>query len=149
LMSPRKDSQRTVGRVIRIIAVAVLCGFLLVAYWLRDDIWRILSGPGRADVTVLSSALDQAYAAIDPRAVSSSIIAIDGHATRHDHVEISRDSSLTRANLEITRAAERAGGLVLYGLESSDDRGRKQGVTLGISDGDSIIRQIRLEKRIR
>ena len=148
-MSARKDSQRTLGRVIRITAVAVLGGLLLVAYWSRDDIRLRLLGPDRADAAVLSSELDRAYALIDPRTVSTSSITIEGRATRHDHLQISRDSSLIRANREITRAVERAGGLVLYGLESSDDRGLKQGVTLGISDGDSIIREIRLEKRIR
>ena len=49
----------------------------------------------------------------------------------------------------LTRAIEKAGGEVLFGIESTDSRRRWQAVTMGISDGDSLVREIRLEKRIR
>ena len=68
---------------------------------------------------------------------------------RCDLLELSRETSVFRANHEITHAVEKAGGRIEYGLDSSDERRRWRTVTLGISDGDSLIREIRLKKRIR
>jgi hypothetical protein len=71
------------------------------------------------------------------------------HQIAQDRLELPGESSLLRANLIITRAVETAGGTISYGIESVDERRRWQAVTLGITDGDSLIREVRLEKRLR
>jgi hypothetical protein len=62
---------------------------------------------------------------------------------------LDRGGSVLRANLVITRAVERAGGDILYGVESTDRKRRWQTVTLGVSAGDSLIREITLVSRLR
>jgi hypothetical protein len=66
-----------------------------------------------------------------------------------DRVVLPRGASVLRANLAITRAVEKAGGTVLYGVESTDSKRRWQTVTLGISAGDSLIREVMLVSRVR
>jgi len=72
----------------------------------------------------------------------------DGGLPR-DRVVLPGGASVLRANLTLTRAVERAGGTVLYGIESIDSKRRWQTVTLGISAGDSLIREVMLVGRVR
>jgi hypothetical protein len=103
----------------------------------------------RADAGLVHQAIDSVYAILEPRRVSTSTAGAGEHQVRCDRLELERDSSMMRANHHLTRAVERAGGDVVFGIESTDQKRRWQTVTLSISDGDSIIRQVALEKRIR
>ena len=81
--------------------------------------------------------------------MTTSTVRLGGDEITQDRLELHRKRSMLRANLEITRAVERAGGEITYGIESIDEGRRWETVTLGISDGDSLIREVRLEKRLR
>jgi hypothetical protein len=131
-----------------IVVVAVLCAGI-AAYMLQKPVRLIFASRERADAAVLERAIDSVYAVVTPAEVSSSSVDLDGLQVRCDLIELPRDASLIRANLAIKRAVEKAGGEVVYGVESSDDRRRWQTVTLGVSDGDSLIREIRLTQRVR
>ena len=116
---------------------------------MRSPARNIFSRPHRADAVRLAEAIDSAYTRIQVRKVKTSTVDLGRRQVRHDDIELARTSSVLRANLEITRSVEKAGGTVLYGIESTDDRRRRQFVTLGISDGDSLVREIGLVRRIR
>jgi hypothetical protein len=131
-----------------IVIIAVVCAGIAV-YMLQEPVRLILASRERADVAVLERAIDSVYAVVTPSEVSSSSMDLDGLQVRCDLIELPRDASLIRTNLAIKRAVEKAGGEVVYGVESSDDRRRWQTVTLGVSDGDSLIREIRLTQRVR
>jgi hypothetical protein len=149
-MARRKEPTRKRKSALRtLLLVIIVCSLGLAAYTLKDSLHRYVRGEQRADITTLEQAMDSAYAAIAPRKISTSVVTLDELEVRHDRLELSRDGSLFKANLEITRAIEKAGGEVLFGIESSDTRRRWQAVTMGVSDGDSLVREIRLEKRIR
>jgi len=120
-----------------------------VAVYLNLPITKIFSRPNRPPAGVLEQALDSAYARIEPQAVSTSRVAVAGRTVRQDLVELARSSSTLRANLEITREVEKAGGEVAYGIESRDTKARRQVLTLGISDGDTLVCEVRLERRTR
>jgi hypothetical protein len=92
--------------------------------------------------------VDSAFVALDPQEVSAATDAGDSEKPR-DRVVLSRGASVLRANLIITRAVEKAGGTVLYGIESFDSKRRWQTVTLGISAEDSLIREVLLVSRVR
>ena len=105
--------------------------------------------PRSADPEVLASALDSVYITLPVKAIKTLTPRDNETGIRCDRLVLDSQSSIVRANLAITRAVKRAGGEVVYGVDSFDSRRRWQIVTLGISDGDSLIREIRLEKRIR
>ncbi len=125
------------------------CFIAAAAYGLKDQIRNFFTYKHRADVGMLHQAIDSVYAVLEPRRVSTSTTDLGGHQVRCDRLELPRGSSIMRANNKLTRAVEKAGGEVVLGIESSDQGRRWQIVTLSISDGDSVIRQIALEKRIR
>jgi hypothetical protein len=129
--------------------VVVALSFISGVYLLRSPARNMFSRPPRVDTDRLAEAIDSAYNRIQVQKLRTSTVDLGRQQVRHDDIEVSRTSSVLRANLEITRSVEKAGGTVLYGIESTDDRRRWQFVTLGISAGDSLIREIRLEKRIR
>jgi hypothetical protein len=131
-----------------IIIVAIACA-AVAAYLLYNPARLIFARPERADVAVLERAMDSVYAVVAPSNLESSVVDMDGGPLRCDLLELPRDASLVRTNLAIKRAVEKAGGEVVYGLESSDDRRRWQTVTLGVSDGDSLIREVILTQRVR
>lgn len=132
-----------------ILVVIVLLALAAIAYAVREPARRIFGRRERADIVVLNAAIDSACAVIEPRETTVSTVDLGGHDVRCDLLELSRDASVLRANRELTGAVERAGGRIAYGLDSSDEKRRWRTVTLGISDGDSLIREIRLKKRIR
>jgi hypothetical protein len=130
-------------------ALAIIICVAAAGYLLKDGIVKYLSPPPRADVAALHASVDSACASLETRKMSSTTVDLGDHQLARDQLELPRASSLLRANLIITRAVERAGGAVSYGIESMDEKRRWQTVTLGISDGDSLIREVRLEKRLR
>ena len=105
--------------------------------------------PDAPDGGAIAAAVDSAYVRIQPVSVRTSSVDMDGRPVRLDHVTLSRSRSVLRANLELTRAVENAGGGVLYGIESFDERKRTQFLTLGIASNDSLVCEVKLEKRIR
>ena len=105
--------------------------------------------PRSADREVLASALDSVYTTLPVKAIKTLTPRDNETGIRCDRLVLDSQSSIVRANLAITRAVKRVGGEVVYGVDSFDSHRRWQIVTLGISDGDSLIREIRLEKRIR
>jgi hypothetical protein len=133
-----------------VLSLAILCcGIAYFLYAHRGTLVRLFHTETRADLAGLGAALDSAYATIEPKNIVTTTVTSGGLEVRYDRVELARNRSLLRANLEITRAVERAGGRVVFGVQSDDERNRWQAVTLGISDGDSLVRQIKLEKRLR
>jgi hypothetical protein len=155
-MPPRRRSGRGGGRrvgfkaVVGIIlaAVAIVC-LATAAYYFyenRTAIKRFFARPQPPDAAAIEMAIREAYASIKPAKVSSSTVTVGGRQITQDRVELPKAASLARANAEITRAVESAGGEVAYGVESSDQSGRKVGVTLGVSIQKGLVREIRLEK---
>jgi hypothetical protein len=115
----------------------------------RGDIVDFLSPPPPPSIEAINSALDSALATIEPQEVSTSMVELDGHSILRDRMVLSGKTSVLRTNLAITRAVEKAGGSILYGVESIDWKQRWQTVTLGVSAGDSLIREIVLVGRVR
>jgi len=149
-MSPPKGKQpKRPGKSRLLLGIIILGCLAIAAYSFREPVGRFFSRGERADIAVLAQAIDSTYTLIQPRTLSTSTVSLGGCDVRCDLVELSRETSILRANLDITRAVEKAGGEVVYGLDSTDERRRWQTVRLGISDGDSLIREIRLKRRIR
>ncbi len=132
-----------------LIALIVILCIAAAGYLYKDRIVEFLSPPPRADLTVLNAAVDSACASLEIRKASSSTVDLGDHQLARDSLELPGASSLLRANLIIRRAVETAGGNISYGIESVDEKRRWQTVTLGITDGDSLVREVRLEKRLR
>jgi len=126
----------------------VLLALAALVYFSRDAIERVIM-PGRPDGAAIAAAIDSAYVRIGPVSVDSRSVDMDGRPVRCDYVRLSASRSVLRANLEVTRAVEKAGGGILYGIESYDERKRKQFLTLGISSDDSLVCEVKLERRIR
>lgn len=149
-MTPRKGPQSGSSGYLKVF-VALLAGCCVVvsAYTLKDRARTFFTYKHRADDGAVHHAIDSVYAVLEPRKISTSTIADGDCRVRRDRVELERDRSIIRANHLLTRAVEKAGGDVVAGIESTDQGPRRQIVTLSISDGDSIIREIALEKRIR
>ena|GEM_PF-2095906 len=149
-MRPRARQYREltpdIGVIKLIAAVAVIIALAAVVYFSGDFLERLLK-PEPPDSAAIAAAVESAYVRIKPVSVSTSSSEIGGNAVRLDYVELSRSRSLLRANLEITRAVERAGGEVLYGIESRDEHRRKQFLTLGISNGEGLVCEVKLGKR--
>ena len=149
-MARRKKSagkqRRATGCLFTLIVIVCTA---VAGYLLRDRIEEFLSPPPRADITVLNAAVDSACAGLETRRSSSADVDLGEQRITQDRLELPGTSSLLRANLIITRAVDTAGGTVSYGIESVDEKRRWQTVTLGITDGDSLIREVRLEKRLR
>ena len=137
------------ARLRAIIALGVLTALAITAYLARESVIDFFSPPPPPDAATVNQAVDSAYARIGPEDLSSSIVDLGDREVAQDRVVLARGSSILRANLEITRAVEKAGGTILYGVESVDQRRRWQTVTLGISSGDSLLREIRLVSRVR
>jgi hypothetical protein len=149
-MPRRKKSagkhRKAIGALFALVAVVCVAA---AGYLFKDRIVEILSPPPRADVTLIHAAVDSACASLETRKTSSSTVDLGDHELPQDRLELPRTSSLLRANLIVTRAVERAGGNISYGIELVDEKRRWQTVTLGVTDGDSLIREVRLEKRLR
>jgi hypothetical protein len=120
-----------------------------LGYIFRGDITDFFSPPPPPDVDAVHLAVDSAFAYLHPKDVSASKTGLGTCEIPRDRVTLPSDMSLLRANLAITLAVEKAGGSISYGLESIDGKRRWQTVTLGISAGDSLIREVVLVGRVR
>ncbi len=132
-----------------LVALILIISIAAAGYLLRNRIAGLFSPPPRADVAALNAAVDSACASLESRKSTTAVVDLGEHEITQDRLELPRTSSLLRANLILTRAVENAGGTVSYGIESVDEKRRWEAVTLGITDGDSLIREVRLEKRLR
>lgn len=112
----------------------------------RAELKRFFSNPPPPDPAQVDAAVDEAYARIAPLKITTSRVSIGAREMRQDRVVLPKTGSLLRANAEITAAVENAGGEVAYGIESEDDKGRKTGVTLGVSVQKSLVREIKIER---
>lgn len=131
------------------IAVAVIAVAANRVYQNRAEIQRFFSKPRPPDAAAVERAIDDAYAEIAPVKTSRSTVTAGGREIRRDVLEIPKTQALARANAVIAGAVEAAGGEVAYGVESSDEKARRVGVTLGVSVGKRLVREIRLEKSAR
>jgi hypothetical protein len=115
----------------------------------RAEIKQFFSNPPPPDPVLVDTAIDEAYTRLAPTKITKSQATIGSRDVRQDRVLLPKTGSLLRANAEITAAVERAGGEVAYGIESGDDKGRKTGVTLGVSVRKNLVREIKLERSTR
>ena len=127
----------------------MVIGLSAAAYFLRSDIADFFSPPPPPDAIAINRAVDSAFVVIDAEKVSQEAAEAGGTEIPRDRLALSGSASALRANLTITRAVEKAGGTILYGVESTDGKRRWQTVTLGISAGDSLIREVVLLSRVR
>ena len=130
-------------------AVLVVIALGVAGYVFRGDILDFFSPPPPPDVSAIHKAVDSAFVVIDPQEVSAATGDTEDSEIPRDRVVLPKGVSVLRANLTLTRAVEKAGGTVLYGVESTDSKRRWQTVTLGISAGDSLIREVMLVSRVR
>ncbi len=127
------------------ILVFVLVCIALAACFLRLGTF----GSRRADPAIINRTLDSLYAVLPVKSVERITSVASGETLRCDRLQLKQEASLIRANLAISQAVKRVGGEISYGVESFSSKRRWQIVTLGISDGDTLIREVRLEKRLR
>lgn len=145
------------GRHAKLVAGVVLCALLAVclaaaAYQVhshRAELKRFFSNPPPPDPALVDAAVDEAYARIAPTKITTTQVTVGSKEVRQDRILLPKAGSLLRANAEITAAVEKAGGEVAYGVESGDDKGRKTGVTLGVSVQKKLVREIRIERSTR
>jgi hypothetical protein len=143
-----KEHSPRIGVARLIAAIALLAAMAALVYFSRDALERIIP-PGGPDSASVAAAVESAYVRILPVSVNTGTVDMGGRRIRYDYVRLSRSRSVLRANLEITRWVENAGGDIIYGIESYDESGRRQFLTLGIGRGDSLIQEIKIEKRVR
>jgi len=144
-----KEPLATAGNARNLAIVIVLIVLGTAAYLLRHDLVDFFSPPPPPDAGAIHRALDSAFVTLEPEEVTTADVEAEAGEVPRDRVVLSRGGSALRANLAVTRAVERAGGTVLYGIESIDSKRRWQTVTLGISAGDSLIREVMLVSRVR
>jgi hypothetical protein len=136
-----------VAKVIGAVAALVAATFIAnYAYFYRADIARFFSTPKPPDAAAIDKAVDEAYARIKPVKVTTSVLEAGTARVKCDRVTIAKKASILRANCEITEAVEGVGGRIVQGVESADAKGKEAGVTLSVSDGSAVVREIRLER---
>jgi hypothetical protein len=145
-MSSRRRAKAVVGIVLGAILVGIAATAASYVYYNRAELKRFFSNPPPPDAATIARAIDQAYGRIKPTEVTSSMGTVAGKTVPQDRVQIPKTASLLRANAEITEAVEKAGGEIAYGVESSDEKGRKVAVTLGIAIRKNLVREVRLER---
>jgi hypothetical protein len=133
----------------RVFALVILILLGTAAYSFRSHIAGVFSSAPPPDPDAINRSLDSVLAGMAGRGISSSAVEIDGIEVRRDRLVLDGAAASMRANLDITRAVEKAGGSILYGVESTDPKRRFQTVALGVSCGDSLIREIMLVSRTR
>jgi len=146
----RRGRTKLIAKVLAAAAVIVLAVVAAnYVYFYRAEIRHFFSTPRPPDAVTLDKAIEAAYAKIGPVKVSTTSLAAGTQQVRHDRVVIGKKASFLRANYEITCAVEKAGGRIASGVESTDDEGRATSVTLTVSDGQAVVREIRLERSKR
>jgi hypothetical protein len=149
-MTPRKGSQSVSNGYLKLVAALIAgCCVVVAVYALKDQARTFFTYSHRADAAAVHHAVDSVCTVLQPRNVSTSTVAVGDCRVRRDRIQLERNGSIIRANHLLTRAVEKAGGVIVAGVESTDQGRRWQIVTLSISDGDSIIREVALEKRVR
>ena len=157
MMPPRRQSSGKGGGVrgrlkltAKILAAAAVVAMAVVAanyvYFYRADLRHFFSTPKPPDAATLDKAIEAAYAKLAPVKVSTTSLAAGTQQVKHDRVVLAKKASFLRANYEITCAVEKAGGRISSGIESTDDKGQETSVTLTVSDGRTVVREIRLER---
>jgi len=134
---------KVIGAVAALVVAAVVANYI---YFYRADIARFFSTPQLPDAAAIDKAVEDAYARIKPVKVTTSVLDAGTAQVKCDRVVIAKKASMFRANHEVTEAVERAGGRVTQGVESADAKGKESGVTLMVSDGRAVVREIRLER---
>jgi len=139
--------------VVGIVLWALLAGCLAAGahqtYSHRAELKHFFSNPPPPDPALIDAAIEEAYARIAPAKVTTSYVTIGDREVRRDRVLLPKTGSLLRANAEIAGGVEKAGGEVAYGIESADEKGRKIGVSLGVSIRKKLVREIKIEKSTR
>ena len=147
--SAERSPLATAANIRSLCVVLIIAALGLGGYVFSSDIIDFFSPPPPPDPHAINRAIDSAFARIDPEDLSTSTMEVEDCELPRDRLVLPGTASALRANLEITRAVERAGGTILYGIESTDRKRRWQTVTLGVSAGDSLIREIMLVSRVR
>ena len=147
--SAERSPLATAANIRSLSAVLIIAALGLAVYIFRADIADFFSPPPPPDAGAINRAVDSAFVRIDPTDLSASATEAEDREIPRDRLVLPGTASALRANLEITRAVERAGGTILYGVESIDPKRRWQTVTLGVSAEDSLIREIMLVSRVR
>ncbi|HVP58477.1 MAG TPA: hypothetical protein VMU02_10290 [bacterium] len=143
----RRVSVKLVAKILGAVAGIVIA--VLVAnyvYFYRADLKHFFSTAKAPDAAAIDKAIADAYTRIAPLKVSTTSLAAGTHQIKQDRVVIAKKGSLLRANYEITHAIEGVGGRIASGVESTDDKGHGASVTLAVSDGQMVVREIRLER---
>jgi hypothetical protein len=159
-MPPRRQAGRrgAAGKrgakvIAGIILAAIALGALAIAahsvYQNRSEIRRFFAKPRPPDPAAVERAIDQAYSEIKPLKVTTSTATVGGREIRRDLVELPKSVAIARANARIAEAVEEAGGEVAYGVESGEEGARRVVVTVGVSVGKRLVREIKLEKNAR
>jgi hypothetical protein len=152
ILAGRRCGRSPLSTAKNAITLAILITLIALGsagYYYRSVIVDLVTPPPPPDATAINRAVDSALVMLDPQEVSSGTAPAGDSDVPRDRLILSGSASVLRANLTITRAAEKAGGSIHYGVESTDDRRRWQTVTLGISAGDSLIREVMLVGRVR
>lgn len=130
--------------VLVVVIVFLLTGFAsMITY---ERVTRYL-GEHKPDPSRIEAALDSLYATLSPLKIESKASVEEG--IRCDRLLFDRKTSLTRVNLQIARSVESRGGEIAYGFESSDNGKDIQCVTIGISDGEKLLREVILKKKLK
>ena len=149
-MPQRKEPvAHSAGKSALLVVLLIVACLAVMAYPFRDYWLPLATGRGPVDVARIDRAIDSVYSTLDPRDITTTEADLGGRIIRCDRVELPRRASLLRANLAITETVETAGGAVDFGVESTDHSRRRRTVVLGVSAGDSLIREITLETRVR
>jgi len=145
-VSSRRRAKAIGGIVIGAILVGIVAAAASYVYYNRAALKHFFSNPPPPDAATIGRVLDEAYARIQPTKITSSMGVVAGKTIPQDRVQIPKAFSLLRANAEITEAVEKAGGEIAYGIESSDEKGRKVAVTLGVAIRKNLVREVRVER---
>ena len=159
-MPPRRQSggragkgKRTAKALAGIAVAAIVVVVIAIAahyiYQDRAEITRFFSKPRPPDAVLVGRAIDEACSRLNPVRTSTVTVTVGGREIPRVNLEVPKTTALARANAEIAAAVEAAGGEIAYGIESSDERARKVGLTIGVSVGKRLVREIRLEKSAR
>lgn len=130
-----------------LIIILIAIGAALLASFITYERLKSYINEHKPDPAMIEASLDSLYVALSPISVEQGELGVG--QVRCDRLLFDRKTSLVRVNLEITRCVERSGGEIAYGLDSLDAQKKKQYVTLGISDGKTLLRQVILEKKLK
>lgn len=134
--------------MLRGVVVAVIV-FLVIGFASMITYERVTRyfGEHKPDPSRIEAALDSLYVTLSPLKIESKAPGVEG--IRCDKLLFDRRTSLTRVNLQITRSVESSGGEIAYGFESADSRKDMQCVKIGVSDGEKLLREVILQRKLK